>query len=305
MVSEKKRPRRYRRLLIWVALILFVVLCVSAISNAQIRGQGDTVLGTATSGAATSVPTKTATTSPITPTPTIAGTPTITQTPVALFSEDFNDNHNGWAVNTAEYVRTLKDRKLTLSVTNHTLLTESVPLEMPLSDFTLSTNFTLEQADKNDKVGLYLRGDGNLDDDYRIDIYGNNVITINKEYLDDNVSQSEELARISKKDSVLNPIGKENSLEVEMNGPNITLWINGVEVKTVQDYDYTAGQVDLFVDNDLSSDVTTASFSSLDITSIPNPVPDVTPSATSSPSSTGTPSGTPSLTPTPTVKSDP
>jgi hypothetical protein len=294
MVSEKKHPRRYRRLLIWVALILFVVLCVSAISNAQIRGKGDAAFGTATS-----VPTKAATKPSVTPTPTIAGTPTITQTPVALFSEDFNDNHNGWAVNTAEYVRTLKDRKLTLSVTNHTLLTESVPIETPLSDFTLSTNFTLEKAGKNDQVGLFLRGDGNLDHDYRIDIYGNNVITINKEYLDANVSQSEELARISQKDSVLNPIGKDNSLKVEMDGPHITLWINGVEVKTVQDYDYAEGQVDLFVNNDLSSDVTTASFSSLDITSIPNPIPYVTPSATASPSSTGTPS------PTPTGKSDP
>jgi hypothetical protein len=302
MVSEKKRPRRYRRLLIWVALILFVVLCVSAISNAQIRGKGDTVFGTATS-----VPTKTATKSSVTPTPTptIEGTPTITQTPVTLFSEYFNDNHNGWAVNTAEYVRTLKDRKLTLSVTNHTLLTESVPIETPLSDFTLSTNFTLEKAGKNDKVGLFLRGDGNLDYDYRIDIYGNNVITINKEYLDATKnSQSEELARISQKDSILNPIGKENLLKVEMNGPNITLWVNGVEVKTVQDYDYTEGQVDLFVNNDVSSAVTTASFASLDITSIPNPIPDVIPSPTASPSSTGTPSsGTPS--PTSTGKSGP
>jgi hypothetical protein len=288
MVSEKKRPRRYRRLLIWVALILFVVLCVSAISNAQIRGKGDTVFGTATS-----VPTKTATKSPVTPTPTIGGTPTITQTPVTLFSEYFNDNHNGWAVNTAEYVRTLKDRKLTLSVTNHTLLTESVPIGTPLSNFTLSTNFTLEKAGKNDQVGLFLRGDGNLDYDYRIDIYGNNVITINKEYLDATKNaQSEELARISQKDSVLNPIGKENLLKVEMNGPNITLWINGVEVKTVQDYDYAEGQVDLFVNNDVSSNVTTASFSSLNITSIPNPIPYATPSATASPSSTGTPSPT-------------
>lgn len=298
MVSEKKRPRKYSRLLIWVALILFVVLCASAISNAQIQRGGDSITGTATSAI-----TKTATKPPATP--TVAATPTIMQTPEALFSEDFNDNHNGWAVNTAEYVRTLKDQKLTLSVTNHTILTENVPIETPLSNFTLSTNFTLENVGKDDKMGLYLRGDGNLDHDYRIDIYGNNTITINKEYLDatTGASQSEELARISRKNSVLNPIGQENSLEVEMNGPDITLWINGVEVKTLQDYDYTTGQVALFVSNGWSSNVATVSFSSLDITSIPNPLPDVTPSPTVSPS-TATPSSSATVTPvpTPTVK---
>ncbi len=296
MVSEKKRPRKYRKyrkLLVWVALIIFVVLCASAISNAQIQRGGDSTTGTATSAV-----TKTATKPPATP--TVAATPTIMQTPEALFSEDFNDNHNGWAVNTAEYVRVLKDQKLTLSVTNHTILTESVPIETPLSDFTLSTDFTLEKAGKDDKMGLYLRGDGNLDHDYRIDIYGNNTITINKEYLDATTgkSQSEELARVSSKNSVLNPIGQENSLEVEMNGPDITLWINGVQVKAVQDYDYTEGQAVLFVSNTLFSDVATVTFSSLDITSIPNPLPDVTPSPTVTPSSM-----TP--VPTPTVKPNP
>ena len=296
MVSEKKRPRKYRKyrkLLVWVALIIFVVLCASAISNAQIQRGGDSTTGTATSAV-----TKTATKPPATP--TVAATPTIMQTPEALFSEDFNDNHNGWAVNTAEYVRVLKDQKLTLSVTNHTILTESVPIETPLSDFTLSTDFTLEKAGKDDKMGLYLRGDGNLDHDYRIDIYGNNTITINKEYLDATTgkSQSEELARVSSKNSVLNPIGQENSLEVGMNGPDITLWINGVQVKAVQDYDYTEGQAVLFVSNTLFSDVATVTFSSLDITSIPNPLPDVTPSPTVTPSSM-----TP--VPTPTVKPNP
>ena len=65
-------------------------------------------------------------------------------------------------------------------------------------------------------MGLYLRGDGNLDRDYRINIIGNDPITINKEYLDaTGASQSEELAKISSKNSILNPIGQANLLEVE------------------------------------------------------------------------------------------
>jgi hypothetical protein len=286
MVSEKKRPRKYRRLLVWVALILFVVLCASAISNAQIRRGGNSI-----AGIATSTVTKVATKSSITP--TVASTPTVVQTPVPLFAEDFNNNHNGWAVNTAEYVRTLSNGKLTLSVTNHTILTESVPIATPLSNFTLSTDFTLQKAGPHDRMGLYLRGDGNLDYDYRIDVYGNNTITINKESLDaTGVSQSAVLATISSKDSILNPVGQQNYLMVEMNGPDITLWINGVEVKTLQDYDYTHGQADLFVENVEPSKVATVTFSSLDITSIPNPLPDVAPSPTptTTPSATKTPS---------------
>jgi hypothetical protein len=289
MVSEKKRPRKHRRFLAWAILILFVLICGSVIFT-SIQGNQDpvTIRPTAAPGH-----TKTATPFSATPSATVAATlsPTLTPvlTPTALFTEDFNDNHNGWAVNTAEYIRDLSHQKLTLTVTNHNILTENIPVSTSLSDFTLSTTFTLEKADKHDKMGLYLRGDSNLDHDYRIDIYGNNVITINKEYLDtSNLSQSTELAHISGKDSVLRPIGQENFLVVEMDGPDITLWINGVMVNTLQDYDYTHGQAALFVNNGWSSDGATASFSSLDITSIPDPIPDVLPTTTVTPSATVT-----------------
>src|SRR6266852_1416867 len=88
-------------------------------------------------------------------TPDIAATtltPTLSVTPTPLFFDDFIENSQDWAL--------------------------SGP-----NDFSLSVTFTLLKGDENDCVGLYLRGDSNLDHDYRIDIFGNNRFAINKELL--------------------------------------------------------------------------------------------------------------------------
>lgn len=305
MVSEKKRPRKYRRFLVWLILILFVLLCGSAIFTAQIQGSQDPITVSRTATPAHKKATPSPLVSPDASASASAAVATPLPTPAALFTEDFNDNHNGWTVNTAEYIRTLSNQKLTLSVTNHTTLFENVPVSTSLSDFILSATFTLEKAEKGDKMGLYLRGDSNLDHDYRIDIFGNNVITINKEYLDSNsISQTTQLAYIASKDSVLRPLGQENELQVEMDGPDIILWINGVEVKNLQDTSYTHGQIALFVSNDCASQEATVAFSSVDITSVTDLLPDFTPTATGTPTAlataTFTPTPTPTSTPVPT-----
>ncbi|GLV56094.1 hypothetical protein KDH_29380 [Dictyobacter sp. S3.2.2.5] len=233
------------------------------------------------------MPTDTATsrakTPTVTPTVTSTTTNTATPTPTTLFHEDFLDNHNGWAVSSsAGYIRSMADNKLTLSVAEHKILIENVPTSAPLSNFTLDVSYILEKADKNDRVGLYLRGDSNLDHDYRIDIFGNNTITINKESLDDNkLPQSIVLSTITNIPSI-KKIGHENRLEVSMNGPQIVLKVNGVEVKKLEDYDYTKGQVALFVNNGWSSDEVTASFISMDVESIIDPLPGMMPTATPS-----------------------
>lgn len=305
MVSEKKRPRKYRRFAVWVILVLLVLLCGCAIFTAQIQGNLHPLTAQST---ATPAHKKITATPSLTPAASASASALPTPNPpVALFTEDFNDNHNQWAVNTAEYVRDLSHQKLTLSVTNHTTLFENVPVSSSLSDFILSTTFTLEKADKGDKMGLYLRGDGNLDHDYRIDIYGNNVVTLNKEYLDTaNMSQTTQLASIPSKNSILRPLGQENELQVEMYGPDIILWINGVELENVQDDAYTHGQIALFVSNDCSSKEATVAFSSVDITSVTGPLPDATPTATvtvtptASATTTVTPTPSPTATPVPT-----
>lgn len=277
MGSEKKRQRRYIRLFVWVALLLLILISGSVIFAAKIKGSEDNI----SQAALTATAAKGATTPAVTPTVTSTTTITATPTPTTLFHEDFLDNHNGWAVSSsAGYIRSMADNKLTLSVAEHKILIENVPTAAPLSNFTLNMSYIFEKADKNDKVGLYLRGDSNLDHDYRIDIFGNNTITINKEYLDNNkLPQSTVLRNITKIPS-MKKIGQENKLEVAMNGPQIILKINGVEVQKLEDNDYTKGQVALFVNNGWSSDEATASFISMDVESIVDPLPSMTPTAT-------------------------
>ena len=73
--------------------------------------------------------------------------------------------------------------QLVLSDTNHKILIESLPTNAIFSDFALTVTFTMLKGDENDSVGLYVRGDTNLDHDYRIDISGNNKFAISKELL--------------------------------------------------------------------------------------------------------------------------
>ncbi|WP_338251092.1 hypothetical protein [Dictyobacter halimunensis] len=279
MGSEKKRQKRSIRLFVWVALLLLILISGSVIFAAKIKGSGGNISQVMPTDTATSR----AKTPTVTPTVTSTTTNTATPTPTTLFHEDFLDNHNGWAVSSsAGYIRSMADNKLTLSVAEHKILIENVPTSAPLSNFTLDVSYILEKADKNDRVGLYLRGDSNLDHDYRIDIFGNNTITINKESLDDNkLPQSIVLSTITNIPSI-KKIGHENRLEVSMNGPQIVLKVNGVEVKKLEDYDYTKGQVALFVNNGWSSDEVTASFISMDVESIIDPLPGMMPTATPS-----------------------
>src|SRR5437764_13215221 len=102
-------------------------------------------------------------------------TPTILTTPQPLFFDNFIDKSKGWYLgNTSGYSRVISDDSLTLADSNHTILTESLPTSTIFDDFMVNVTFTILQANMDDSVGIYLRGDTNLDHDYRIDIYGNN-----------------------------------------------------------------------------------------------------------------------------------
>ncbi|GER91755.1 hypothetical protein KDW_59170 [Dictyobacter vulcani] len=298
MGSEKKYQRRYVKLLVSMALLLLVLISSSVIFAEKIRGDGDE--NTHVRATATRAVTSVATTPAVTPSATASSTVTATATPTTLFHEDFLDNHNGWAISsTSGYIRAVSDNKLTLAVSDHKILIENVPSVGQIGDYVLNFSYVLDQVDKNDKMGIYLRGDSNLDHDYRIDIFGNNTITINKEYLDDNkLPQNDELSRISKIPS-MKPIGRENHIQVVMNGPRITVKVNGAEIASTDDYDYTKGQVALFVNNGQSSDQAMASFLSMDVQSIVDPLPGLTPTPPNTETPTETATATPSATPKP------
>ena len=190
--------------------------------------------------------------------------PTMQGTVLPLFSDDFVDNSNGWSVaNVAGYTRMLQEDALTLSDTSHSVLVESIPTRTLFTNFSLTTIFTFTQGDQNDSVGLYLRGDSNLDHDYRVDIFGNNTYAISKETL--NASNTLEQTYLVQPiyTSLLKPIGLKNTLTVSMRGPTMIAQINGQTIHTLKDMDYTHGQIALFVSNGQTSHGVTAKFHNL------------------------------------------
>src|SRR6266513_1823834 len=107
----------------------------------------------------------------------IARSPTIPLVDQPLFYDNFAGKSKGWSLGNAPgYTRTIAN----------SILTESLPTDTLFTDFMVTMSFTVDKADKDDSVGLYLRGDSNLDHDYRVDIYGDNTYAISKELLNAN-----------------------------------------------------------------------------------------------------------------------
>ena len=269
MGSKYKVPGKSRRILLWIVLSLLIVMGSSVIIATTIKGSRNSLSDGSHSLQSTSTARVVST-----PVPTITSTPDLSQTPTPLFYEDFMDNSKGWALtNSPDFTRTLDGDQLMLAVTNHNILTETVPGNAAFGDCTITIDFTLLKADANDSVGVYVRGDGLLFHDYRIDIFGNNTVALSKEYLDaekkPQTLEFEKTARIA----ALASVGKPNMLRVIMKGPYIVLQINGVPIKTMIDSDYTRGQIALFVNNGPTSDGVTAVFSSVKITQAPDQLP--------------------------------
>ncbi len=205
-----------------------------------------------------------------TPTPT----PTAQSTPQPLFSDDFADKSKGWYLGSASgYTRVIDNNTLTLADSNHTILTESLPTNTSFDDFMVSVTFTILQANQDDSVGLYLRGDSNLDHDYRIDIYGNNTYAISKEFLDATKSPQVQFLVSPTSAAALKPAGQQNTITVMMKGPELVLLVNGTIVKSVTDSDYARGQISLFVHNSETSSEVEASFKSVVVFPAPDQVP--------------------------------
>lgn len=204
-------------------------------------------------------------------TPTPTHIPTTQGTAQPLFSDTFSDNRKGWSVvNVPGYMRVLHNNSLTLSDTNHNVLVESIPTSTTFTDFSLITTFTLVQADENDSVGLYLRGDSNLDHDYRVDIFGNNTYAISSEALNANNELEQTFLVQPIHTTLLNATGQKNRLSVIMKGSAMVVKINGETVRSLKDTKYTHGQIALFVANGTTSTGVTARFHDLLICPVTN-----------------------------------
>lgn len=267
---SKKTFRLTERATYIVGIIVVVLLVVGSSVIFVAMGEGQEAHPPDTTHR--SIPTATPTLTP-SPTPFIG-------TPTPLFTEYFIDNRKGWTLgNQGGYTRTFADSQLTLTSTNHKTLVESLPTNKVFDDFVLTTSFTFVSGDQHDCVGLYLRGDSNLDHDYRVAIYGNNTYSIDKESLGDNnipeisyLAGPEPNAAISKQGTV-------NIVNVTMKDSTLTLVINNKTVKTITDPDYKKGQIALFVQHGDTSEGVTASFYTLLINPLPPPPVTSTPEA--------------------------
>ena len=212
-------------------------------------------------------------TNTITPTPTPTNIYMETPPPQAVFYDTFINNALGWGLsNSAGYIRTLADHKLTLTNTNpNTTLVESLPTNAIYDNFMASVDLTIVKAGMNDSAGIYVRGDSNLDHDYRIEINGNNTFDIAKEYLDSQNNPQAVFLDGPRSSSALHPAGVQNTITVIMKGSQLVLYINNAEVSSITDSDYTTGQIALFAHTGMTSDGDTVSFSRVEVDHPPVP----------------------------------
>jgi hypothetical protein len=268
MLKKKSRIFKHKLPLLGVLCLLLLLTISSILFVPNMRGSGKPA-----SRHAASPLSQTATSDPIIP----ALSPTSSVTPTPLFFDDFIEESENWALSgpndTSGYLRTMDNGQLVLADTNHKILIESLPTNVIFGDFALTVSFTLLKGDENDSVGLYVRGDTNLDHDYRIDIFGNNRFAINKELLNpDKTAQTQILAGPAVS-PLLMPKNQANTLTVMMKGPCMVLAINGTIAASVVDADNTRGQIALFVNNGSTSDEVSASFSSVRVDPAPDQLP--------------------------------
>jgi len=243
--------KRISRILVLIVCIFLLILSIFIAIN---KGQGVH----STSG------------SSITMTPSI--TPEYLDTPPAQaeFYDTFKNNAQNWSVaNSSGYVRAISPDGLTLTNTNrNTTLIESLPTNSLFANCTIIVDLRISKVGPNDSVGIFFRGDTNLQHDYRVDLYGDGEIDIVKEYLDSTNNPQLVMLAKARISSILKPQGDQNTLSLTMNGPLIRLYINNVKVSSVTDSDYASGQVALFTTLDRNSSRISVLFSRVEIDDI-------------------------------------
>lgn len=257
--AEPPRPKRGPNVPLIIGIIVLLLILLGGGLFLLGRGKGNT---TATTNGTT--PTANATT------PTAAVTPT----PAPLFIDNFADASKGWdTTGGSGYSRTIANNALTLTDSNHKILPETLPTNTTYDDLSVTSTFTLVQADQNDGAGIYVRGDSNLDHDYRVEIFGDATYAIGKEYIDSNNNPTVTALVQPTSSSAINPKGQSNKVTVILKGSTIVLLINGTFITSITDTSYTKGQIALFVQNGDTSSGATASFSSIEVDPAPAQLP--------------------------------
>lgn len=251
--QTSRSKRKLKIILSFIFILVLLILSFSSLLFLQIsKGTGSQ----STSNAETTTPTET-------PADIYLETPP----PQALFYDTFKNNALGWSVsNAAGYYRTVEPGKLSLTNANPgTTLIESLPTNTIFDNFKVSVDLTMLNAGGNFGAGIYIRGDSNLNHDYRIDLNSDDTFDIAKEYIDAGNSPQSLLLDRPSKSSALNPPGEHNTITVIMNGSQMELFLNSEKVSAVTDSDYVMGQIALFVRTGVNSSNATVSFSRVEV----------------------------------------
>lgn len=250
--TQAPQPKRGMNA-IFIAFVVFVSLALSV---------GGFIFLQTNKGKAITPTTRTAT-----PTPSSTAIYLETPPPQAVFYDTFKNNALGWSLSKANgYYRTLESGKLTLmNINPGATLVESLPTNAKFDSFTVSVDLTIHNANRNDRAGIYVRGDSNMDHDYRIDVNGDNTIDIAKEYLDSNNNPRSTFLDAPHSSPALNLLGEQNAIKLVMAGPQLVLFINNVEVSSITDSEYTTGQVALFAHASEDSSGVTVVFSKVEV----------------------------------------
>jgi 3-keto-disaccharide hydrolase len=254
--GDNVQTRQPKRIMYFIFIALIVILLILSVSSLffiqRSRGKGSQL-----------------TKNTETPTPTPSPTSIYLETPPAQseFYDTFKNNALGWSVSSTNgYYRTVKPGELTLMNTNHgTTLVESLPTNTIFDNFTVIVDFVVLKVSSDDSVGIYIRGDSNLEHDYRIDLNGDGTFDIAKEYLDSKNNPQSIILFGPGSDSALNPQGKHNVITLTASGSQLQLFINNVKASTVTDGDYMTGQVALFAHVGEDSQGVTVSFSRVEV----------------------------------------
>ena len=251
---QTHRPKRITRVIFIALLVVLLLLSISSffiISRTTISKGSQLATDTET------------------PSPTPSPTSIYLETPPAQseFYDTFKNNALGWSVSsTTGYYRTIKPGELRLMNTNRgSTMVESLPTNTTFDNCTVIVDLTILKARLDDNVGIYVRGDTNLEHDYRIDLKGDGTFDIAKEFLDSRNNPQIVFLDGPKRDLALNPQGQQNTITLTMNGSQLQLFINNVKVSVLTDSDYKSGQVALFAHLDKGSQDVTVSFNKVEI----------------------------------------
>src|SRR5215469_5944988 len=119
---------------------------------------------------------------------TPSATPKYLDTPPAEaeFYDTFKNNAQSWNVSSSSgYVRMITQDGLILTNTHrNSTLIESLPTNSLFANCTVIVDLAMLEVGSNDSIGIFFRGDTNLEHDYRLDLFGDGNFDVVKESLD-------------------------------------------------------------------------------------------------------------------------